>query len=152
MASAFDHASLTTLHIACAILTYSFFLTRGVLMLTNPPALRARWARIVPPVVDTVLLAAAIGMLVIARINPLKAPWLVAKIIGLLLLHRPRHHGAEARQDAARASDRLHARADRAALHRRGRVRKESVAVLTLRTRSERMPTATRPFPAFRSR
>ena len=85
MASIFDYAGLKTLHIACVILTYSLFLTRGILMLANPPALRARWARIVPHVVDTLLLAAAIGMLVIAQINPLKSPWLIAKIGGLLL-------------------------------------------------------------------
>lgn len=54
-------------------------------MLWRPDALRASWARITPHVVDTVLLVAAIGMLVTGRINPLDAPWLLAKIGALLV-------------------------------------------------------------------
>ena len=42
MASVFDYASLKSLRVACVILTYCLFLTRGTLMLTNPPALQAR--------------------------------------------------------------------------------------------------------------
>jgi uncharacterized membrane protein SirB2 len=45
---------------------------------------RHKAAAIVPHVVDTLLLAAAIGMLVVARMDPLQHPWLLAKIGGLL--------------------------------------------------------------------
>ncbi len=79
------YTDLKVLHIACVVLTYGLFVTRGFLMLVDSPALQARWARVAPHVVDTALLGAAIGMLVIARLNPLHAPWLIAKIIGLLL-------------------------------------------------------------------
>ena len=82
---ALGYADLKVLHITCVVLTYGLFVARGLLMLANPPALQARWARVAPHVVDTVLLAAAIGMLVIAQLNPLQAPWLIAKIVGLLL-------------------------------------------------------------------
>ena len=34
---------------------------------------------------DTLLLAAAIGMLAVARINPLDSSWLTAKIVALLV-------------------------------------------------------------------
>jgi uncharacterized membrane protein SirB2 len=79
------YTSLKALHVTCVVLTYSLFVTRGILMLVDSTALQARWARVAPHVIDTVLLGAAIGMLVIAQLNPLHAPWLIAKIVGLLL-------------------------------------------------------------------
>jgi uncharacterized membrane protein SirB2 len=53
-------------------------------MLTDSPRLNARWARIVPHINDTLLLTAAIAMLLVAGLNPLDQPWLLAKILGLL--------------------------------------------------------------------
>lgn len=73
------------LHLTCVGLSAALFFVRGLLMLWRPDALRASWARITPHVVDTVLLVAAIGMLVVGRINPLDAPWLLAKIGALLV-------------------------------------------------------------------
>jgi len=54
-------------------------------MLAGSPLLRARFVRIAPHVVDTVLLGAAIAMAVLARLSPHAHPWLAAKIAGLLL-------------------------------------------------------------------
>jgi uncharacterized membrane protein SirB2 len=39
----------------------------------------------VPHVVDTVLLASALGLAWVLRLNPITTPWLLAKIVGLLL-------------------------------------------------------------------
>ena len=44
------------LHITCAVLSGSFFLLRGVWMLLESDALQRRWVKVVPHVVDTVLL------------------------------------------------------------------------------------------------
>lgn len=79
------YTSLKALHVTCVVLTYSLFFTRGILMLVDSSALQTRWVRVAPHIIDTVLLGAAIGMLVIVQLNPLYAPWLIAKIIGLLL-------------------------------------------------------------------
>jgi uncharacterized membrane protein SirB2 len=73
------------LHLTCVGLSAALFIVRGLLMLWRPGALRASWARITPHVVDTVLLSAAIGMLVVGQIHPLDAPWLLAKIGALLV-------------------------------------------------------------------
>ena len=73
------------LHLTCVGLSAALFFVRGLLMLWRPDALRASWPRITPHVVDTVLLVAAIGMLVTGRINPLDDPWLLAKIGALLV-------------------------------------------------------------------
>ncbi|OYY92431.1 MAG: regulator SirB [Hydrogenophilales bacterium 28-61-23] len=79
-----DYAVLRTLHIATVHLTLILFLLRGFWMLTESPRLNARWVRIVPHVNDSLLLFAAISMLVVAGLNPLEQPWLLAKITGLL--------------------------------------------------------------------
>jgi len=79
-----DYSAFRTLHIATVHLTLILFLLRGFWMLIDSPLLSARWARIVPHVNDTFLLLAAIAMLVVAEMNPLEQPWLLAKILGLL--------------------------------------------------------------------
>lgn len=80
-----NYLAFKHLHLACVGLSATLFLVRGLLMLGRPEALQARWARVLPHVVDTVLLSAAIGMLVVGRIHPLDAPWLLAKISALLV-------------------------------------------------------------------
>lgn len=79
-----DYPLLRTLHIATVHISLALFLLRGFWMLRESPRLRDRWVRILPHVNDTLLLAAAIAMLVVAGLNPLEQPWLLAKIIGLL--------------------------------------------------------------------
>jgi uncharacterized membrane protein SirB2 len=79
-----DYPLLRTLHIATVYLTLILFLLRGFWMLVDSPRLDARWARIVPHINDSLLLFAAISMLVVAGLNPLEQPWLLAKILGLL--------------------------------------------------------------------
>ena len=44
-----------------------------------------KWIKIVPHVVDAVLLATAVAMAVGLAINPLETPWLMAKIVALLV-------------------------------------------------------------------
>lgn len=79
-----EYATLRALHIASVQLTLILFLLRGFWMLIESPRLHARWVSVVPHVNDTVLLSAAIAMLVVGGLNPLEQPWLLAKIIGLL--------------------------------------------------------------------
>jgi uncharacterized membrane protein SirB2 len=80
-----EYPLLRSLHIVTVHLTLTLFLLRGFWMLTDSPRLNARWVRIVPHVNDSLLLFAAIAMLVVAKLNPLEQPWLLAKIIGLLV-------------------------------------------------------------------
>jgi uncharacterized membrane protein SirB2 len=78
------YAALKWVHLACAFASGAGFLARGTLMLFDSPLLQARWVRIAPHVVDSVLLAAAIAMAMLARLSPIAHPWLAAKIAGLL--------------------------------------------------------------------
>ena len=72
------------LHITCAVLSGSFFLLRGVWMLLESDALQRRWVKVVPHVVDTVLLTSALTMVFWSAQYPFVQPWLTAKVLALL--------------------------------------------------------------------
>jgi uncharacterized membrane protein SirB2 len=77
--------TLKTIHVTFAALSFSGFFVRGIWMLRDSPLLKQRWVRIAPQVVDTVLLASAIALAVQWRLSPLDQPWLMAKIIALVV-------------------------------------------------------------------
>lgn len=76
---------LKALHVSCAALSYSLFFARGIWRFNHPGMLHRRWVKIVPHVVDTVLLASALSLAIMLGISPLAAPWLLAKILALLV-------------------------------------------------------------------
>ncbi len=61
------------------------FIARGIGNLIDARWIRHRLARTLPHVVDTLLLASALGMLWILRLPPWRSPWVSAKILGLLV-------------------------------------------------------------------
>lgn len=75
---------LKYIHVGCVALSGSGFFVRGVWMLAESPILKQRWVRVVPHVIDTVLLGSAITMLVISAQSPFAQSWLTAKLIGLV--------------------------------------------------------------------
>lgn len=79
-----DYPTLKLTHVGCVVISYTLFVLRGVWMLRRSPLLRQRWVRVVPHVVDTVLLVSAIIMAVTIRQYPLVAGWLTAKVVALL--------------------------------------------------------------------
>lgn len=79
-----SYLALKNVHVACVVLSYALFFVRGVWMMLESPLLGRRWVRIVPHVIDTVLLASAIGLAVMIRQYPFMSPWLTAKLIGLV--------------------------------------------------------------------
>ncbi len=79
-----DYSLLRTVHVLTVYVTFFLFLLRAYWMLTDSPRLHARWVRVAPHTNDTVLLAAALGLLHAGGLNPLEQPWLLAKIGGLL--------------------------------------------------------------------
>lgn len=79
-----SYLALKHLHIACVVMSGSGFVLRGFWMLTDSPRLAWRWVRIAPHLVDTLLLASAIGLSVMSQQYPLAHDWLTAKIAGLL--------------------------------------------------------------------
>jgi uncharacterized membrane protein SirB2 len=94
---------LRALHMACAGLSIAGFVLRWIWMLTDSRLLAARASKIVPHIVDTLLLASAIALVAIIGFGP-NAAWLGAKIAGLVVyivlgtfaLKRGRTKGARA--------------------------------------------------------
>ena len=76
---------LKMVHVSSALLSISGFALRGYWMLSDNPLLQRRLTRVLPHIVDTLLLGSAIGMLFVWQADPLQLPWLIAKIVGLLL-------------------------------------------------------------------
>ena len=75
---------LKQLHLATIALTLALFLLRGVWMVMDSPRLQARWARIVPHLNDTLLLASGIALAVLLQQYPLVHGWLTAKVLALI--------------------------------------------------------------------
>jgi uncharacterized membrane protein SirB2 len=80
-----DYAALKITHVSCAAISYTLFVVRGVWMIRAPSLLQTRAAKIVPHVVDSVLLASAVAMAVTIRQYPMVTPWLTAKVVGLVV-------------------------------------------------------------------
>ncbi len=74
---------LKYLHLSCVALSGTGFVLRGTWMLQSSPMLTRRWVRITPHVLDTVLLASAIGLMLMSGQYPLAQGWLTAKVLGL---------------------------------------------------------------------
>ncbi len=79
-----EYTALLSLHRLTVVISIVLFVLRGVWRMMDSPMNRKKWVKIVPHVNDTLLLAAAIGMLVVAGLNPLDHGWIMAKIIGLV--------------------------------------------------------------------
>jgi len=78
------YLALKTVHAACAILSISGFALRGILMLADSRLLAARFARVAPHVVDTVLLASALWLSALIGQYPFVHGWLTAKVLALI--------------------------------------------------------------------
>ena len=76
---------LKTTHMTCALLSISGFLLRGYWMVTESPLLQARLTKVLPHLVDSLLLVSAIWMTMIIQQFPFVNPWLTAKLAALLL-------------------------------------------------------------------
>jgi uncharacterized membrane protein SirB2 len=76
---------LKAIHVGSAILSITGFVLRGIWMLQDSPLLKARATRILPHVVDTVLLVSAIALALRIAQYPFVHAWLTAKVLALIL-------------------------------------------------------------------
>ncbi|MEE8150302.1 MAG: SirB2 family protein [Nitrosomonadaceae bacterium] len=80
-----SYAELKIIHVVSAIFSYLLFTLRGVWMMQDSPILQRRWVKILPHVIDTVLLASAIALVTMIQQYSGMNTWLSAKIGGILL-------------------------------------------------------------------
>ena len=79
-----DYVTIKYVHIASAILSGSFFLLRGYWMMRDSTMLQHRVVKILPHVVDTILLASALIMVFWSGQYPFVQNWLTAKVLALI--------------------------------------------------------------------
>jgi uncharacterized membrane protein SirB2 len=81
-----DYSILKYLHEGSAFVSLGLFIARGVWMMSAPAQLQQRWVKVVPHVVDTLLLATAIALVwSLGGLQVLRTQgWLVAKILAVL--------------------------------------------------------------------
>ena len=72
------------IHVACVALSGSLFVLRGIWTWRQSAILRARWMRVLPHAVDTLLLASALAMVAWSHQYPFVQSWLTAKVIALV--------------------------------------------------------------------
>lgn len=80
-----NYATLKLIHVAAVIVSFSGFVARGLAIFCGAAWVRRRLARVLPHLVDTVLLLSAVGMLSVIHLWPGGVPWLRAKIVGLVV-------------------------------------------------------------------
>jgi len=80
-----SYALLKMIHVSSVILSYLLFFLRGVWLIRDSANLRQRWVKILPHIIDTVLLTSAVFLAMVIQQNPLQDSWLTAKVAGLLL-------------------------------------------------------------------
>jgi uncharacterized membrane protein SirB2 len=78
------YAAIRWLHVGTVVLSLGGFLLRGGLMLAGSPWLAARAVRVLPHIVDTLLLASALWLAWFLKQYPFVSAWVTAKVIGLL--------------------------------------------------------------------
>lgn len=73
------------MHVICVVLSGAGFALRGFWMMVDSPLLQCRRGRVIPHLVDTVLLASAVWLAFTSHQYPFKDDWLTAKLGGLVL-------------------------------------------------------------------
>ncbi|WP_106477805.1 SirB2 family protein [Phytohalomonas tamaricis] len=84
-----SYVLLKYLHISTVILSFALFALRAWWSTVAGDAgvvrLQQQWVRILPHIIDTVLLASGITLMIMLRLLPTENPWLMAKLIGLVI-------------------------------------------------------------------
>jgi uncharacterized membrane protein SirB2 len=72
-------------HVTSALLSISGFIFRGILRFSGSDLVNKKWLKITPHIIDTVLIVSAIMLYLRSGLELFSTPWLMAKIIALLL-------------------------------------------------------------------
>ncbi|MDX1398476.1 MAG: SirB2 family protein [Oceanospirillum sp.] len=78
------YAAFKHIHLLTVALSLGLFTLRGVWMLLDSDKLQKRWVKIVPHIIDTLLLVSAIGLMFQIQQYPFSDGWLTAKLLGLI--------------------------------------------------------------------
>ena len=79
------YALVKHIHVTAAGLSFLGFMLRGYWMLTKNALLKSKPSKVLPHIVDTVLLVAAIYLVVATQMYPFVVNWVTAKVLLLIV-------------------------------------------------------------------
>lgn len=79
------YTALKYAHLAAVVLSFALFFLRGIWMMGDSPLLKAKWVRIAPRAVDTVLLLSGLALMVMLAQYPFVVGWITVKLGALVL-------------------------------------------------------------------
>lgn len=79
------YIALKHLHLTFVALALLIFFVRGVLLFINSPLLNKKLLKIAPHIINTIMLVSGILLAVNLGMKPGEHPWLMAKLIGLVV-------------------------------------------------------------------
>lgn len=79
------YLALKHIHLSCVALSLLAYLVRGVWLFMNSSLPGERWARILPQIINAILLLSGIALAAYLSMSPVDQPWLMAKIVGLII-------------------------------------------------------------------
>lgn len=79
------YLALKHLHLTFVVLSLLIFFVRGVWLFINSPMLNKKLVKIAPHVINTIMLVSGVVLAVHLGMKPGAHPWLMAKIIGLVV-------------------------------------------------------------------
>jgi uncharacterized membrane protein SirB2 len=79
------YLALKHLHLTFVALSLLAFFVRGIWLFMNSSMLGKKWVKILPHIISTILLISGIVLAVHLGMSPGNQPWLMAKIIGLVV-------------------------------------------------------------------
>lgn len=79
------YSILKHIHMTAAFLTAALFFLRGSWMIFSPRLLQRRWVKIVPHVIDTVLLVSALALVYQLLQFGAGVTWVWAKVLGVVV-------------------------------------------------------------------
>jgi uncharacterized membrane protein SirB2 len=79
------YAMLKHSHLLIIAIAFIVFFVRGILMLRSAPAASHAFFKIAPHIFYTLLLATGISLVVQLQLSPMAQPWLLAKLIALVV-------------------------------------------------------------------
>lgn len=78
------YLALKYIHITCAAISITLFILRFYWRMSTPDKLKKKWVRVVPHLIDTLLLISAISLAIWSHQYPIAHSWLSAKVMTLV--------------------------------------------------------------------
>lgn len=79
------YLALKHIHLTFVALSLLAFFVRGIWLFMNSSMLSKKWVKILPHLISTILLVSGVALAVHLSLSPGSQPWLMAKIIGLIV-------------------------------------------------------------------